>query len=175
MREIKFDAIYKPTGEHFTPINTNFNDNTVSGNFYKKENNWCHFSLDGEYGDVILRQYTGLKDKNEKEIYEGDALNIKEKGQWGGEYNASVKWVEWDDKNVVGGGKGEHWAFYGIVCLSVKEISHHQKVNTLFTRGFVTRQFGSCIQLTEMTKDVDRFEIKIIGNIYENPELLGGD
>lgn len=26
VREIKFDAIYKPTGEHFTPISINFND-----------------------------------------------------------------------------------------------------------------------------------------------------
>lgn len=36
MRIIKFDAIYKPTGEHFTPVSINFNDNTITGNSMEK-------------------------------------------------------------------------------------------------------------------------------------------
>lgn len=74
--------------------------------------------------DCIM-QYTGLKDKNSKEIYEGDILKSKALNEWG-EYEECV--------------------------IQVKDI-----------RKFYFRTMQ--LQLNDR-------EQKVIGNIYENPELL---
>lgn len=87
------------------------------------EDNADFFSDD----DCILQQYTGLKDKNGKEIYEGDIVNhlfYKEIGQ-----------VIWNEKSA-------RFVF-------------------LFKDGSKDKIF-----------QVDKESFEIIGNIYENPELI---
>ena len=116
------------------------------------------------FDNLNFMQSTGLKDKNGVEIFEGDIVRVFEYGRYGGTYNAPVSWISYSNE-------GEQWAFHGFTCIGVKEIEHHSEVESLFTRGFLTRQFGSCVQLSELTKDPRNY-IKVIGNIYENPELL---
>lgn len=75
--------------------------------------------------DIVLMQFTGLYDKNKKEIYEGDIL--KDSG-FGGNSLEVVRWVQsgWEPANSY-----LNW-----------------------TRHILTAE--------------------VVGNIYENPELLKG-
>jgi len=82
--------------------------------------------------DVELMQYSGLKDKNGKEIYEGDIVNCTARID---SANMVVIWEE-----------GE---FHLVLCEKYK--------NYLPLTGYY------CIR---------NFEKEVIGNIYENPELL---
>ena len=89
-----------------------------------------------------LGQYTGLHDKNGKEIYEGDIVLLDcyyyEEPALGGEFK-----VIYDDINGM-------WL---LVDLENKD------------RGFA---FGEI-------RSYYKAEIEVIGNIYDNPELLGGE
>lgn len=89
--------------------------------------------------DYPLMQYTGLKDKNGKEIYEGDVLKIYDcqDGTKGGERLPTYihTKVIWNDSD-------HRWAV----------------TRNGFNMDFSTHWW--C------------FKIEVIGNIYENPELL---
>jgi hypothetical protein len=83
----------------------------------------CHEGC-GNWKDEQLMQYTGLKDKNGKEIYEGDVL-------------------KWENDAI---GKVE-WLHDGFVVYFPNWNRAHRRL------------FGSK-------------KMEVIGNIYENPELL---
>ena len=82
-------------------------------------------SLNADNSLLEIMQYTGLKDKIGKEIYEGDIVSC-----WGGEYCLGF------------------WEFSKIILVDA--------INNPFT----------ILDLTESENT------KVIGNIYENPELL---
>lgn len=153
MREIKFRAWEKNMKEIIPVYQIDFEKRMIN-----TESAWRFFN------EIKLMEYTGLKDKNGKDIYEGDILHVFEDSHYGGEYHAPIEWIHYEND-------GEEWAFFGTVCLKVKEIKHYNpNVNTIFTRGFLTRRYGSCIELSEMTSR--NYSIQVVGNIYENPELI---
>jgi uncharacterized phage protein (TIGR01671 family) len=85
------------------------------------------------YNDVEVMQYTGLKDKNGKDIYEGDIIS---NGHMTEPNRAIIKW--WN-----GGFHAENTA------------QEDSSLFNLVMSGALSS--GTC---------------EIIGNIYENPELL---
>ena len=88
-------------------------------------------------------QYTGLKDKNGKEIYEGDILREPARDKW--EESSYISYECWFDNRTIFE-YGWHFSrakFHGNLCGG---------------QGSMPMEWAD--------------KLEIIGNIYENPELL---
>lgn len=103
------------------------------------------------YEDTDLMQFTGLKDKNDKEIYEGDiiqygtfALNDIEK------YGAKA----WDNLPE------------GVSADDISTVLSRHKVDFHIPALFYIQQ--------AMENNPDVNGVEVIGNIHENPELMKG-
>lgn len=118
MREIKFRAWDKINKEMFNVESINFQERRV----YRDVVSYRDFN------DIELIQYTGLKDKNEKEIYEGDILS-----------------------------NGNNEKPYKVI----------------FENGSYRAEFeGDFDEYSFDLIDIVAQGCEVVGNIYENPELM---
>lgn len=139
MREIKFRAwVANDSNTKSLMVNvTNISFMKNSSGAYLEEcegwygdNNRIRFSLD----KANLLEYTGIRDKNGKEIYEGDIVN------WGDNYKSVIEWNA--DKYL----EGDGWMI------------HEYYPRNEYDRYHTTSAYTN--------------PIEVIGNIFENPELL---
>ena len=127
MREIKFRAWDKKLKKW-----TNYSISNIDGtliDFLNKETGFWESDRGGER--FTLCQYTGLKNINEKEIYEGDIVRALGFSKW-------IGVAKYSDKNQA----------FVFECID-KNYSRNIVFMSQFDKSF-----------------------KILGNIYENPELL---
>lgn len=98
----------------------------------------CYDPVITKTNDVVLMQYTGLKDKNEREIYEGDILTDHSKRPTSmREVNGEVIFFE----------------DYGGYAVAIYSDDYRERY-IYELRSIVAKEY------------------EIVGNIYENPELL---
>lgn len=102
------------------------------------------------YITIADRQYTGLKDKNGKEIYEGDILETPY------EYNGS-EYTNQDDEAGLYRGKIHYRPSKGFIQTHVIMFDDYEEADTWSKRGDL---------------EIRSSYTKVIGNIYESPELL---
>jgi hypothetical protein len=146
MREIKFRAWYKPTKVMGEP-------ETIQ----EMTSYTPSLDLDDRF---ILMQYTGLKDKNGKEIYEGDILAYRSDYEYGlpREHRHIVQWGFWENNGEYEerkGGYGWYMHQYSVIP------NNDYPIDLLVV--FIGED-------NDYWNIADKFEI--IGNIYETPELL---
>lgn len=104
--------------------------------------------LNREAKDVVLMQFTGLLDKNGKEIYEGDVVLDRE-------------WLKYGNREVR---FGEQWI----------DASDYEQYSVGTIGFYLTNYLGNKDEYEGLNSS-DSPHLEVIGNIYSNPELLNHD
>lgn len=146
-RKIKFRVWDKGTG-HMHIIGTSQHDSLEMG---FKTNAVFYYNLQngcgslGDDSEYVLMQNTGLKDENGKEIYEGDIVKF-------GQYEYQIIYE-------IGG-----FGLLDVAGLMIGKIG-----------GINNHVYSLQVLYLECCwEESSAFDLEVIGNIYENPELIEG-
>ena len=129
MREIKFRAWHKGKKEIIDVEEIDFMNKVINYIDNDYENNRQEI-IGAYFEDIGLMEYTGLKDKNNEEIYEGDIVKLRA--------NHGIGVVKYYDE----------WGAFVVEYIKPRP-------------------------LAVLGMNYYKEDIEILGNIYENSELLG--
>lgn len=138
MKDIKFRAFCKHDIELNQPLRFDMvHDVEVGETFFRcaedPEINYTPICVFADPENWFLQQYTGLKDKNGTEIYEGDVVHLN------------------------------HWKSSDLFDYSSHFVVEYYEGEINFKQGEYNNLKGSLN---------GKIDIEVIGNIYQNPELL---
>ena len=154
-RELKFRVWDKENKKLTTPpVDVLYLCLSLSGRLIQIQHAGSTIGAINDIGDTHeLMQYTGLKDKNGKEIYDGDIIKVHF-GEWV-EYEPEMHGGEIYDKKIV---KREARDYIGEVRWRV-----------VGGTGFIVKELEN--RWFRFNKKKTSEGTEVIGNIYENPEL----
>lgn len=144
-REIKFRGKSKTDGEWFYG---NLYDKDTAGRTHIGTTKKGCLNIDPD----TVGQYTGLKDKNGREIYEGDILRVR----------VFVHDYEFSD---------EFWRV-GVIKFVSGKFALVNCTNYATSDLAIKHEYSPCKSL-QCT--YPKYRSEIIGNIHDNPELLKGE
>lgn len=158
MREILFRGKRVDDGKWVYGFYCHYDDTKDNG---KDDCDYIVEKHNGEYFPFVkvtpetVGQYTGLTDKNGKEIFEGDVLKYTRKN-----------WHNIYEKEFEGSFKGRELVtyleiYYDDTCAAFK-YRHYNENKKLFSDGILRLKDSRAEETI----------IEIIGNIHDNPELL---
>lgn len=120
------------------------------------DSNWKLQELYKPAVGIIFMQFTGLKDKNGKEIYDGDIVTLCNFN-----YKKLTNEIDREKSIEMNLKKGVVEWMPNTCCFMVVE--RHLKCK-------IFDEWNNSLPLRPSKKD--DYEIEVIGNIYENPDLL---
>ena len=128
MREIKFRAYGNYPYKMFIPKEIVIVGDSIHSVYDEEGNRYVP--------EIPLMQYTGLKDKNGKEVYEGDYVYATTRGM---DFETKFAVIRWSD---------------------------YLKCVVVYSKD---TDIDDCLPIGRF------YELEVIGNIHENPELLNKD
>ena len=156
MREILFKAKRKDNGEWVEGLlwKKKYKSNKIFIScFPDKDDNEEVYVVD----ENTICQYTGLTDKNGNKIWENDILLQK---------TTEKHWCSWECMGIVRYGEmdwSEEWLGHKSVGFYIEPIKRKGNTKSIY--------YGICQEY--MTDKY--FPIEVIGNIFDNPELMKGE